>query len=87
MQIPKQLVGYIEVSVIYKVKCGFCGATWEDEHENTSVVTPNKHAKELLDLGWRELESEEYGAIMIACPSCVEEQTQVVGPKSKLTAY
>jgi len=71
------LKDYIEEVITHKVDCGICGKEWEDEIDASSSINfdyREQTASALMKEGWREINSEEYGALMIVCPRCVEEQ-------------
>lgn len=74
--------GYIEMLTTHKVECGICGADWSrtmpDERDPADL---KESAKELMDKGWREVNSEEYQSIMLLCPICTETQLKKKGEK------
>lgn len=81
----QSLIDYIETITIHKVRCEICRK--EDQilvHQGDGEDdTPEGFAQDLMNKGWREIDSEEYGMICICCPDCVEEQTQVKGKLTK----
>lgn len=83
-QTKEQLVGYLHSQTLHKATCELCREEEHivEDHFDSEDLSPEAFAKHLLDLGWREIDSEEYGMICLCCPACVEAQTRV---KGKLT--
>ena len=58
------------------IQCGSCNREEEHELGNWGIDTPSKFARYLYGQGWREVESEIYQCIGLACPDCIDEDTQ-----------
>lgn len=78
----KKIKEYLEKNITIKIKteCYFCGTDWLDEIETDPdyMVKDLKSnidntAKHIQDRGWREVESEEYQCIGLACKECAEK--------------
>jgi len=73
-QTKEQLKNYVVEEVKFSVECGACGLKYgHDEEVMGERPTIEQFAAEILEMGWREMDSEEYGAIMIYCPDCAED--------------
>lgn len=75
------LKGYEEEKTIITISCGNCGTEKTSEYDTLmnplGSETSNEFPKEAFDEGWREVDSDEYGAILAFCPECVEAKCKL----------
>jgi len=63
-------------SMMVKVECSFCSEEVEAEallHEMNPMA---ELTQQLNDLGWRNLDSDEFMQLGVSCPSCIKQEAR-----------
>lgn len=71
----KQVRENLDPIIVSKAECVFCGEIDEDEQTSFATTATRlaiSHAKNLYKTGWREVNSDNYQLIGLACPVCAK---------------
>lgn len=71
----KSIASNLETAVHVAAECNFCGETYEDDDDSgrTEIDARASAAEFLHREGWREVSSEKFALIGLACSTCAKQ--------------
>ena len=74
--------GYLEaeIAITVKIECNFCGEEYDnfeepydlEEIKDATEKLLNESEKSLKEKGWKEVTSDKFNCIALACPKCAK---------------